>query len=97
MNWLIQRAEDHSQPPQPKPGHARDDWKPVPGTPFSRMNLYSGTLSREVTNPGRISGWVLDQQGTVRVGVAFDGDAFKLLYRNPAGAAWETLVFMTLL
>ncbi len=58
----------------------------------TRMNLFSGTMTREVTNPGRVFRWLTDHNSVVRVGVAYEeDDQLKVIYRAGTNAAWQTI------
>ena len=56
-----------------------------------RMNIFSGSMTREVTNPGDIVSWVLDHEGRIRAGVAVDDNLYKLLYRDSEDSAWRMI------
>jgi len=56
-----------------------------------RLNLFSGSLAREVTNPGRVFWWQTDHCGVVRVGVAVEHTRLKVIHRPDANSAWQTL------
>jgi dipeptidyl aminopeptidase/acylaminoacyl peptidase len=56
------------------------------------MNLFTGYMTREVTNPGRVIEWHTDHNSVVRVGVALEkDDQFKVIHRAGTNAAWQTI------
>lgn len=58
-----------------------------------RMDTYSGGKKIEVSNPGKVTGWVTDQNGVVRIGVTSDKAAKEdgIIYRKDENSDWETL------
>lgn len=56
---------------------------------IERMNIFTGHMNREMTNPGKIVQWVIDHEGAVRAAVALDGTNYQLLCRTSAKAPWE--------
>ncbi len=57
----------------------------------ARMNLFTGAMTREVTNPGRVFAWWSDWRGVVRVGAALEDTRIRILHRANTNAIWETL------
>jgi hypothetical protein len=56
------------------------------------MNVFSGRMTRVVTNPGNVVEWLTDHDGVVRLGMAFKGRRIRIIHRASAKAHWETLV-----
>jgi dipeptidyl aminopeptidase/acylaminoacyl peptidase len=56
-----------------------------------RMNFFDGQMVLEVKNPGHVIRWVVDGNGVVRAGLAFDQTRFQVLYRDKANAPWEKI------
>jgi dipeptidyl aminopeptidase/acylaminoacyl peptidase len=56
-----------------------------------RMNIRTGRKTMAVLNPGNVSGWLVDQNGVVRVGSVQDGLRTAILYRDEAKAEFRTL------
>jgi dipeptidyl aminopeptidase/acylaminoacyl peptidase len=47
------------------------------------MNLKTGKMTLEVSNPGWVRRWILDRNRVVRVGVAVQGSTITVLLRDP--------------
>ncbi|MDJ0806389.1 MAG: S9 family peptidase [Gammaproteobacteria bacterium] len=60
-----------------------------------KMNLYTGRMTREVTNPGKVEHWIADHAGQVKaaienkLGPGGKELIYSLLYRADEKAAWE--------
>lgn len=54
------------------------------------MDTRSGSYMRLVDNPGDVTGWALDTEGNVRLGVQFKKGLYRVLYRDTPKAAWRT-------
>lgn len=73
---------------------AASDWKAA-GYYFpdvARMNIFTGTKTREVANPGQVIEWVTDHEGVVRAGVKIEGRSYHLLYRSDGSAMWKDIL-----
>ena len=63
----------------------------------ARMNVFTGHMQREVTNPGHVVSWFTDHHGLVRLGVSMDlgqgqkPGTIKMLYRPDRRSPWTTL------
>lgn len=56
-----------------------------------RMNIFSGYMTEEGANPGRVFRWLTDHACVVRVGLSLEGTRFKVLHRATEKAKWESL------
>lgn len=57
-----------------------------------RVNLKTGAVEFDTTNPGNIVSWTADSQFNIRAAVAATEDGgSELLYRPPASEAWQVL------
>jgi len=63
----------------------------LPYPHVARMNVFTGYMTREVTNPGNVVGWLTDHAGVVRVGMAVKDRTTRIIHRATAKAPWETL------
>ncbi len=65
----------------------------TPGLPHVyRVNVYNMKFKRVVRNTKKVSYWMTDQQGVVRLGVAFRKTAMRIYVRDGQGGKWRTLV-----
>ena len=60
-----------------------------------KMDTRSGKFSRELENPGDVTSWITDREGTVRVGVKLHDTKLAVIYRENENAAWRELPGMT--
>ncbi len=56
-----------------------------------RMNINTGRTYKAVQNPNNVAGWLLDQDGRVRIGIDSNGTENTILYRSDEEAEWEAL------
>lgn len=56
-----------------------------------RMNINTGRTYKAVQNPNNVAGWLLDQDGRVRIGIDTNGTENTILYRSDEEAEWESL------
>ncbi|TVR48318.1 MAG: S9 family peptidase, partial [Puniceicoccaceae bacterium] len=57
-----------------------------------RMNINNGRLRLDFRNPGKIRGWIPDQNGVVRLGFGLEEDGSNyLIYRETANSSWKTI------
>ncbi len=56
-----------------------------------RMNTFTGYMTEEVANPGRVFGWLTDHHSVVRIGMSLEGTRLKVIHRATAKARWESL------
>ena len=55
------------------------------------MDTRTGNYFRVLQNPGKVTGWLSDEQGLVRVGVEEDNGLARVIYRASEGAPWQVL------
>ncbi|WP_137937166.1 S9 family peptidase [Chitinivorax sp. B] len=57
-----------------------------------RLNIQTGKLTLVAENPGKITGWVTDHNGRIRVATSSDGVNASLLYRKDEKSAFKTVL-----
>ncbi len=57
-----------------------------------RLNIRTGELKLVAKNPGKITGWVTDHEGRIRVATSSDGVNTSLLYRKSEKAPFRTVL-----
>lgn len=57
------------------------------------LDIYTEKLSKVMTNPGKVRGWITDRAGVVRLGLSQDegSDQVDIVYRSSETAPWTTL------
>ena len=55
------------------------------------MDSRTGNYSQVLKNPGKVTGWLADGQGAVRVGVEEDQGMSRVIYRANDGSPWQVL------
>ena len=63
----------------------------LPYPHVARMNVFTGYVTREVTNPGNVVKWLTDHDGVVRLGKAVKDTKIRIIHRANTKARWETL------
>jgi dipeptidyl aminopeptidase/acylaminoacyl peptidase len=58
-----------------------------------RMNVHTERKRKVENNPGTVKGWITDNDGVARVGIASHetDDKFRILYRSSAKAGWREI------
>lgn len=54
-----------------------------------QMNSRTGAFTRIVKNPGKVTNWLADGKGFVRVGIEQDGAMTRILFRNIENELWH--------
>ncbi|MBB5020105.1 dipeptidyl aminopeptidase/acylaminoacyl peptidase [Chitinivorax tropicus] len=57
-----------------------------------RLNVQTGKLTLVAKNPGKITGWVTDHEGRIRVATSSDGVNTSLLYRKDEKSPFKTVL-----
>lgn len=57
-----------------------------------RLNIRTGELTTYITNPGNMTDWYPDADGTIRLAEASDGVNKTILYRKDEGSAFKPII-----
>ena len=57
-----------------------------------RLNINTGELKMEAENPGGVTNWITDHDGTIRVAVQSDGVNTNLLYRDDNKSKFKSVL-----
>jgi dipeptidyl aminopeptidase/acylaminoacyl peptidase len=57
-----------------------------------RLNLEDGSLNMIAENPGNISAWMTDHDGSLKIAIATDGVNTSLLYRPTEDSSWRNVI-----
>lgn len=55
------------------------------------MDTRTGNYFRILQNPGKVTGWLPDAEGVIRVGVEEDNGLARVIYRSSEGTPWTVL------